>query len=71
MQVAVAEMALMAMWAVWMVWRITSAGRLLRQLPYVPTRFQQLSYTFFGLQVTEMERRSGLVGRKRSSCCRA
>ncbi|CAN0506220.1 unnamed protein product, partial [Ectocarpus sp. 12 AP-2014] len=49
--VAVVEMALMAMWAVWMVWRITRAGRLLRQLPYVPTRFQQLSYTFFGLQV--------------------
>ncbi|CAN0012945.1 unnamed protein product, partial [Ectocarpus sp. 8 AP-2014] len=49
--VAVAEMALMAMWAVWMVWMITSAGRLLRQLPYVPTRFQQLSYTFFGLQM--------------------
>ncbi|CAB1098601.1 unnamed protein product [Ectocarpus sp. CCAP 1310/34] len=69
--VAVAEMALMAMWGVWTMWRITSAGRLLRQLPYVPTRFQQLSYTFFGLQVTEMERRSGLVGRKRSPCYRA
>ncbi|CAM9722605.1 unnamed protein product, partial [Pylaiella littoralis] len=41
---------MLALWAAWMVYRISSWGRLLRKLPYVPTRFHQLSYRFFGVQ---------------------
>lgn len=41
----------MLFWALWMLGRMFITGSLLRKLPYVPTRYQQLSYRFFGLQV--------------------
>ncbi|CAM9977565.1 unnamed protein product, partial [Choristocarpus tenellus] len=38
-------------WAIWMCWLVWITGSLLKRLPYVPTRYQQLSYRFFALQV--------------------
>lgn len=50
-QVSCGKLIMLALWAASMVFRISSSGRLLRKLPYVPTRFQQLSYRFFAVQV--------------------
>lgn len=50
-QVAAAKMIMLAVWAIWMVYRISSSGSLLGNLPYVPTRFQQLAHRFFSVQV--------------------
>lgn len=50
-QAASGKMAMLALWAVWMVHTISRTGRLLRKLPYVPTRFHQLVHRFFALQV--------------------
>lgn len=50
-QLASAQIACVVFWALWMVGRMFITGSLLRKLPYVPTRYQQLSYRFFGLQV--------------------
>eukprot|EP00752_Nemacystus_decipiens_P015668 g13982.t1 len=48
--VASARVFMVVLWAVWMLCRIYISGCLLRKLPYVPNRYQQLSYRFFGLQ---------------------
>ena len=49
-------MFMVILWAVWMLCRIYISGCLLRKLPYVPNRYQQLSYRFFGLQVPTCRR---------------
>ncbi|CAM9490041.1 unnamed protein product, partial [Ectocarpus sp. 8 AP-2014] len=48
--VASARIFMVMLWAVWMLCRIYISGCLLRKLPYVPNRYQQLSYRFFALQ---------------------
>ncbi|CBN78597.1 conserved unknown protein [Ectocarpus siliculosus] len=48
--VASARIFMVMLWAVWMLCRMYVSGCLLRKLPYVPNRYQQLSYRFFGLQ---------------------
>ncbi|CAM9767141.1 unnamed protein product, partial [Ectocarpus sp. 12 AP-2014] len=48
--VASARIFMVMLWAVWMLCRMYISGCLLRKLPYVPNRYQQLSYRFFGLQ---------------------
>ncbi|CAN0098866.1 unnamed protein product, partial [Ectocarpus fasciculatus] len=45
-----ARIFMVMLWVVWMLCRMYISGRLLRKLPYVPNRYQQLSYRFFGLQ---------------------
>lgn len=50
-QVASARIFMVVLWAVWMLCRIYISGCLLKKLPYVPNRYQQLSYRFFALQV--------------------
>ncbi|CAM9273530.1 unnamed protein product [Ectocarpus sp. 4 AP-2014] len=47
---AAARIFMVRVWVVWMLFRMCTSGRLLRKLPYVPNRFRQLSYRFFGLQ---------------------
>ncbi|CAM9150180.1 unnamed protein product, partial [Ectocarpus sp. 12 AP-2014] len=47
---AAARIFMVRVWVVWMLFRMYTSGRLLRKLPYVPNRFRQLSYRFFGLQ---------------------
>ncbi|CAN0071398.1 unnamed protein product [Scytosiphon promiscuus] len=43
--VASARVFMVGLWAVWMLCRIYISGCLLRKLPYVPNRYQQLSYS--------------------------
>ncbi|CAM9899884.1 unnamed protein product, partial [Scytosiphon promiscuus] len=44
------KMIMFAVWAVWMMCTAFRSGRLLRKLPYVPTRLQQLSHRVFAVQ---------------------
>lgn len=53
-QAASGKIIMLALWVVWMVYIISRTGRLLRKLPYVPTRFHQLVHRFFALQVGAM-----------------